>query len=164
MDVLTKKQRYFLAGNARDDAIVIFILISPFSIFMFFDPFPFAVLETSVRYSQLTLSFVWKRFCWFIPSFSFLSFVWTFCIFSFITHSKLCVLNIEIFQLFNQFICISSVTGFSKESNKLITHGKLCVLNIKIFQFFNQFICVSSVTEFSKEQNKLSTSTVYHKH
>ena len=76
---------------------------------------------TFVRFSKLLLPLAWKRFCWFIKSFSFLSCVRIFYIFSFITHSRYCVFKMKICQFFNQFICGSSVTEFSKEQNKLST-------------------------------------------
>ena len=53
--------------------IVIFIVVPPFSIFMFIDPFFFVVIQIFVRFCKLALPLVWKRFSWFIPSFSFLS-------------------------------------------------------------------------------------------
>ena len=68
--------------------VVIFIVIPPFSIFMFIDPFPLVVIRTFIRFSKLPLPLVQKRCCQFIPSFSFLSCVRIFYIFSFITHSK----------------------------------------------------------------------------
>ena len=39
------------------------------------------VVRTFVRFSKLPLPLVWKRFCWFIPSFSFLTCVRFFYIF-----------------------------------------------------------------------------------
>ena len=83
--------------------------------------FPFFVIRTLVRFSKLPFPLVWKRFCWFIPSFSFLSWVRIFYTISFITHSKQFVLNMKIFQIFNKFICFSSLTEFSKKQNKLST-------------------------------------------
>ena len=82
---------------------------------------PLILIRTFVRFSKLTLLLVWKRFCWSIPSFSFLSCVSIFYIFSFITHSKLCVLKNKTFKFFIQFMCNSSVTEFSKEHSKLST-------------------------------------------
>ena len=72
-----------------------------------------------IRFNTFPLPYVWKQLCWFISCFSFLSRVRIFYVFSFITHSKECMLNMKIFQFSNQYICISSVTEFSKEQNKL---------------------------------------------
>ena len=76
------------------------------------------IIQTFVRFSKLLLPLVWEWFCWSIPSFSFLSCIRIFYIFSFITHSR-CVLNMKIFQFCNRFICTSPVTAFSMEQNKL---------------------------------------------
>ena len=94
------------------------IAILPFSIFMFIDPFPLVLIQNFVRFSKLPLRLVWKRICWFIPTFYFLSCVRIFYVFSFIIDSKQYVLNMKIFKFLNQFICVSVVTEFSKEQNK----------------------------------------------
>ena len=47
-----------------------------------------ALSRPFVRYRKLLLPPVWKEFCWFIPSISFLSCVTILYIFPFITHCK----------------------------------------------------------------------------
>ena len=74
--VLSKKQRCFLDRNA---------IIPLFSIFMFIDPFPLVIIRTFVRFSKLPLPLVWKRFCWFIPSF--FSFLRKYCFYIFFYNS-----------------------------------------------------------------------------
>ena len=111
--VLTKKQRYFLVHNAREDVYVEIgilaknqshvvqshyvtqlpihhyksfcqtllnqghhnIVIPLFSIFMFIIPFPWFVMWTFVRFSKFPVPLVWKWSVWFIPKFSFHSWV-----------------------------------------------------------------------------------------
>ena len=54
-------------------SVVIIVIIPLFCIFIFIDPIPLIVIRTFTRFSKLPLPLAWEQFCWFIPSFSFLS-------------------------------------------------------------------------------------------
>ena len=116
---------------------------------------PLILIRTFARFSKHTLSLVWKRFCWFIvwkrfwwfiPSFSFLSCVRIFYIFSFITHSK-CVLSNKIFcySIYMWFYCDWIFKGTQQTKHYYSLSQTLLLQN-----FFKQ---VCSETTFKDSRN-----------